>query len=140
MNTIRFFRLTPMLAAIVLAFGLSNRVQAQSTNSATLLRDAYTALARADHDYKGHRVEAMKQIHVAINELAGKITGRGHAAARVQRSAAIRGKGSESQATSDNLLRNALNLLQQASGETSGLVLQHISAAIAQLNTALAIH
>jgi hypothetical protein len=140
MNINRYFRLATLIATIALAFGLVNRVQAQSTNSITLLREALTTLAQADHDYKGHRVEAMIQIRLAIRELAGKNGIRGHPATRVQRFASIiRGKGSEPQANSDTQLRNAQNLLQQASSEVSGVVLQHVNTAIAQLNTALAI-
>jgi hypothetical protein len=139
MNTPRFFRLAPLLAALVLALGLSNRVQAQSTDSAPLLRDAFVVLAHAAHDYNGHRVAAMRQIRLAIAELTGKAADRAVAADRVQRSVVFRGQGGESQALSDARLRNALSLLQQAGGESSGLVLQHVNTAIAQLDVALAI-
>jgi len=119
-----FLRYATLLAAILLAFGLVTRVQAQ-TGSFTLLDDAYATLAQADHDYKGHRVKAMKQIELAVQELGGKISGKG--------------RGHEPQATSDAQLRAAQTLLQQAGSGLSGKALKHVNAAIAQINTALAI-
>ena len=140
MNTNRFFRLSTLLATIMLAIALTNSVQAKSarstmatssSNSITLLHEVLSTLAQADHDYKGHRAEAMKQIHLALG---------GHAATSVHHSANKHsGKGNETQANSDAQLRHAQGLLQQASSEVSGAVLQHVNAAIAQLNTALSI-
>lgn len=114
-----------MIATILLAFGLTTRVQAQSGSALMLLDDAYATLAQADHDYKGHRVAAMKQIEAAVKELGGKISGHG--------------KGHEPQGTSDAQLRAAQGLLQQASGGLSGKTLKHVTAASKQLTTALAI-
>jgi hypothetical protein len=51
---------------------------AQPESPANLLRRAYYTLAIADHDYKGHRVEAMKQVEAAI-----------YLAARTRSSAAV---------------------------------------------------
>jgi len=117
-------RYATLLATLLLAFGLVTRVQAQ-TGNITLLDDAYATLAQADHDYKGHRVRAMKQIELAVQDLGGKISGRG--------------KGHEPQGTSDAQLRAAQGLLQQASGGLSGKALKHVQAAITQINTALSI-
>jgi len=118
-------RYTLLLAALVLAFGLATRSQAQATVNLANLEDAYATLAHADHDYKGHRVRAMKQIELAAKELGGAISGKG--------------KGHEPQGTSDAQLRAARELLQQASAGLSGKPLKHVNAAIAQITTALAI-
>jgi len=117
-------RCATLLATLFLAFGLVTRAQAQ-TSSLALLDDAYATLAHANHDYKGHRAKAMKQIELAVQELGGKISGKG--------------KGHEPQGTSAAQLRAAQGLLQQASAGLSRKELKHVQAAIAQINTALAI-
>ena len=119
-----FIRYSMLLATLLLAFGLVTRAQAQPAGNLTLLDDAYATLAHADHDYKGHRVKAMKQIEAAVKELGGKISGKG--------------RGHEPQGTSDAQLRAARVLLQQTTG-LSGKALKHVDNAIAQINTALAI-
>jgi hypothetical protein len=124
--TNRFFlRCTTVLATILLVFGMVARVQAQPASSTTLLEDAYATLGSAKHDYKGHRVKAMKQIEAAFNESGWKIKGIG--------------KVREPQAASDVQLRNAESLLQQAGPGLSIKTLKHVSDAIAQINDALAI-
>jgi hypothetical protein len=117
-------RYATLLATLLLAFGLVTRGQAQ-TGNLTTLDDAYATLAQADHDYKGHRVKAMKQIELAVQELGGRISGKG--------------KGHEPQGTSDAQLRAAQGLLQQARAGLSGKALRHVNASIAQINDALAI-
>jgi len=93
---------------------------------AGLLRQAYGLLSTADHDYKGHRVRAMKQIEVAAQHLGVVLRGDG--------------KGHEPQATSDAQLRSAQALLQQAVvGLKAGNGLAHIKLAIAQITIALQI-
>ena len=124
MKNYLLFRYSTLLVAILMAFALVTRVQAQ-TGNITVLDDAYATLAQADHDYKGHRVKAMKQIELAVQELGGKISGKG--------------RGREPQATSDVQLRAAQVLLKQASSGLSGKALKHVNAAIVQINTALAI-
>jgi cytochrome c556 len=114
-----FLRCSALLA-MLLAFGLVTSVQAQSASSTALLDDAYATLAQANHDYKGHRVAAMKQIKLALGEFGGK------------------GKGHEPQSTSDVQRRAAQGLLQQAGAELSGKALKHVNLAISQI-TALAI-
>ena len=98
MNNLSFLRGSTLLAILLLVFGLVTTTQAQ-TNSSALLNDAYATLAQAKHDYKGHRVRAMKQIEAALGELGGKIssTGRNH----------------EPQGTSDAQLRAAQGLLDK---------------------------
>lgn len=113
------------MAVVLLVFGLVTRAQAQSGNAAALLNDAYATLAQAKHDYKGHRVKAMKQIELALGEVGAKVTRTG--------------KNHEPQGTSDAQLRAAQSLLQQASHELSGKALKHVDAAISQISTALSI-
>ncbi|HWF18500.1 MAG TPA: hypothetical protein VG754_04505, partial [Verrucomicrobiae bacterium] len=101
--------------ACLTVFYTSN-VTARPSNSATLLVDAYAALDRADHDYKGHRIDAMKQI-----EEAAKVEGvnlRGD------------GRGHEKQGVSDEQLRVAEGFLQQAKGELKGKALKHVNNAL----------
>jgi len=114
-----------LLATLLLAFGLVTGAHAQAGSALTTLDDAYATLAQANHDYKGHRVKAMKQIELAVQELGGKISGKG--------------KGREPQGTSDAQLRAAQSLLQQVLGGLSSKPLKHVNAAIAQINTALTI-
>ena len=120
-----FLRCSTVLAALLIAFSVVMPVHAQSANTTALLDDAYATLAQAKHDYKGHRVKAMKQIELALGEGGAKVSGKG--------------KVHESQGTSDAQLRAAQGLLQQAKGGLSGKALKHVDNAIAQLNDALAI-
>ena len=92
---------------------------------AGMLREAYGLLSVADHDYKGHRIKAMKEIEVAAKHLGISLRGDG--------------KGHERQGTSDAQLRAAAALLQQAGGGLRGHGLEHIKLACEQLNVALAI-
>ncbi|HKW30714.1 MAG TPA: hypothetical protein VJT54_15365, partial [Verrucomicrobiae bacterium] len=123
-NNLSFLRGSILFAIILLVFGLVTCAQAQTTSS-VLLNDAYATLAQAKHDYKGHRVRAMKQIEAALGELGGKIssTGRNH----------------EPQGTSDAQLRAAQGLLEQARAGLSGKALKHVEAAINQISVALSI-
>jgi hypothetical protein len=127
---------------LFLAIGLNARAQsttpanpAAPTKPATaaadsaasgLLSQAYAALAVADHDYQGHRVRAMKHIEVAAKVLGVTLGGNG--------------TGHEPQATSDQQLRTAQGLLQQAL--VPGLrprVQKQINLALTELTTALTI-
>jgi hypothetical protein len=94
------------------------------------LIQAYDTLAVADHDYKGHRVHAMKAIEAACKLLGTDITGRG--------------KGHETQALSDEQLRSVLTSIQQVRGSlaaagTQPQVIKHLDIAINQLTLALSI-
>ena len=120
-----FLRCSTMLAAILMVFSVVLPLHAQQGNVTTLLDDAYATLAQAKHDYKGHRVNAMKQIQLALGEAGGKVSGKG--------------KNHEPQGTSDAQLRAAQGLLQQAKGALAGKALKHVDNAIAQINDALAI-
>jgi hypothetical protein len=90
-----------------------------------LLIQAYTTLEKADHDYKGHRADAMREI-----EAAGKLLG-----IRVRGD----GKGHEKQGVSDEQLRVAQGLLEQARGGLQGKALAHVNKAIQQISIALKI-
>jgi hypothetical protein len=125
MNNPTFFRGATLFAILLLALGLVTRVQAQSNGSFALLNDAYATLAQAKHDYKGHRVRAMKQIEAAFGELGGKVSGKG--------------RNHEPQGTSDAQLRAAQGLLQQACAGLSGKALKHVQEAINQISIALSI-
>jgi hypothetical protein len=119
-----FLRFSTLLATVFLAFGLTTRA-ADVSSSIGLLDDAYATLSQCNHDYKGHRVIAMKQIDKAIRELGGRISGHGHA--------------HESQGASDAQLRAAEDLIQQASPGLPKKALRHANMALQQINTALAI-
>jgi hypothetical protein len=112
-------------AVVCLALSFSLKLSAGPVASGDLLRQAYTALEQADHDYKGHRVAAMKQIEAA-GRLVGVTLGGG-------------GKGHEKQGVSDEQLRNAQALLEQARSGMAGKALRHVNRAIKDLNIALSI-
>ncbi len=125
MKTNLLFRLPVLLAVIVLLLGLVASAHAQNASPVTLLDDAYATLAQAKHDYKGHRVKAMKQIELTLGEKGAKVSGKG--------------KVREPQGTSDAQLRAAQALVQQAAAQLSGKALKHANAAISQISTALKI-
>jgi hypothetical protein len=142
---VKFSRFTIRTAVVTLflAIGLNSRAQTlaparpagsmRSTNSTAaataaggLLSQAYAALSVADHDYQGHRVKAMKHIEVAAKVLGITLQGNG--------------TGHEPQATSDQQLRTAQTLLQQAL--VPGLkprVQKQVNLALTELSTALSI-
>ena len=119
------YRFSILISIALLALGLATRAQAQPANATVLLNDAYATLAQAKHDYKGHRVKAMKQIELALGEVGAKVSKQG--------------KNHEPQGTSDAQLRAAQSLLEQAGHELSGKALKHVDAAISQISTALSI-
>jgi len=98
-------------------------------NIEALLVDAYADLERADHDYKGHRIEAMKQI-----EAAGKV---------LKLNLAGDGRSHEKQGISDEQLHAAEGILNQDKGELAGekhkKVLHHVNKALEELTIALKI-
>jgi hypothetical protein len=118
----RFY--APVLAfAFLLLTSLS--LHAQPAPAANLLRRAYVTLSLADHDYKGHRAEAMKQIEAAAKLLGVNLHGDG--------------RGHEKQGVSDEQLRTARGLLKEARAGLSGKPLKHLDKAINQISTALKI-
>jgi hypothetical protein len=125
MKTNLFLRLPIVLAVMALVLGLVTQAHAQAAGPVTLLDDAHATLAQAKHDYKGHRVKAMKQIELALGEKGAKVSGKG--------------KVREPQSTSDAQLRAAQALLQEAVPQLSGKALKHVNAAVSQISTALQI-
>ncbi len=117
------FSISAAVLALFLIGGLNLR--AQSTPSASLLTQAYAVLSVADHDYKGHRVRAMKQIEAAAKVVGVTLTGNG--------------KGHEQQGTSDQQLQTATSLLQQARAGLPPKAQRHVDKALEQLSTALSI-
>ena len=125
MNRSTTLRALILIATVLLALGFATPAHAVPANAVALLDDAYATLAQAKHDYKGHRVRAMKQIELALGEAGGKVSGNGHP--------------HETQGTSDAQLRAAQGLLRDASGGMSKKGLKHVNAAIEQINIALTI-
>jgi hypothetical protein len=121
---------TPTVTAAVQAAANPPLVNLGVSSEVGYLQQVYATLATADHDYKGHRVKAMKAIETACKLLGSGIGGDG--------------KGHEKQALSDAQLREAIGMLQNASGIVAAQgqkkVLTHIDTAIKELNIALTIH
>ncbi len=96
---------------------------------AGMLQNAYLILATGNHDYKGHRVKAMKQIEAAAKLLGVTLSGDT--------------KDRQPQPLSDAKLREAQGLLQNVLGaaevKNQERVTKHINAAIDHINTALSI-
>jgi hypothetical protein len=104
-------------------------VDFRDSAEAQMLRNAYRTLATGDHDYRGHRVKAMRAV-----EAAGKLLGLDLAGDLKERTP---------QPLSDEKLREAQGLLTQVLGsaEVKGQkrVVRHLNTAIQHLNTALSI-
>jgi hypothetical protein len=113
------------LAIVCFVLCLGQRLVAAPSPAAGLLVQAYATLEQADHDYKGHRLAAMKQIEAAARLLGVNVRGDG--------------KGHEHQGVSDAQLRSAQGLLQQARSGLSGKPLRHVNKALQQLSIALSI-
>lgn len=107
------------------SFASAKKAAKASSGAAGLLVDAYAALDRADHDYHGHRVAAMRQIEAAGKSVGVNVHGDG--------------RGHEKQGVSDEQLRAAEGLLQQVKGELKGKALKHVENALNHLHTALRI-
>jgi hypothetical protein len=120
--TTKLSRLIVLSLAVALFLGLTTRVHAAPVD---LLRQAYLTLSEADHDYDGHRIESMKRIEEAAKELGVNLRGDGH--------------DHEKQGISDEHLREAYKLLQEAKGGLSGKPLKHVKAAEHELKIALKI-
>ena len=106
------------------------------------LHAAHALMAKADHDYKGHRVKAMKDVHAAVVAL------RGTTAAGKKKGA---GKGTKNggglpQAESDALLKQALTAIQTVQSQLANVqdpraatAATDLTAAVKELQTALQI-
>jgi len=104
-------------------------VNGQANAEADLLRKAYIALSKADHDYDWHRFHAMRQTADAAKILGETLAGDGH--------------DREAQTTSDDELRAANGFLESARSLAASHkrphVVEHINAALRQISIALKI-
>ena len=113
------------ILALLLWVASPTTLRAQPAPAAGMLRQAYVTLSVADHDYKGHRIEAMKQIEAAAKLLNIDLRGDG--------------KGHEHQGVSDEQMRAARSLLDQARAGLTGRPLKHVERAIRQIYIGLKI-
>jgi hypothetical protein len=99
----------------------------RSPAEANLLRQAYVALAKADHDYDGHRLKAMGRTAEAARLLGESLAGDGRAM--------------EAQKSSDDELREASSILKRAQSMAASnhhhKVAEYINAAVWQISIAL---
>jgi hypothetical protein len=104
-------------------------IRFSDTAEAGMLHHAYRILAYGDHDYKGHRAAAMKQVKAAADLLGVDLSGDD--------------RDRKPQVLSDDELRQARGLLTNVLGasEVKGQdrISRHINAAIKQIDIALAI-
>jgi hypothetical protein len=116
-----------VLLGLAISPKLAHAAPVQAEQAA--LRTAYLALISGDHDYKGHRLKALKQV-----EAAGKLVGL---------NVSSDGKAKQPQASSDADLRGAQNALQgvhdAAVANGQGELQKHVDAAIKEITTALSI-
>ena len=108
------------------------------------LQSAHKVLAGANHDYKGHRVLAMHQIHMALQKLGQTpAASAAKTSAHPARKSAHSAKAAvhEDQAKSDAQLKQAQQILQGISGLSNAKhgAATHVSAAVREINTALSI-
>jgi hypothetical protein len=130
--------------------------QAQATQvqiHATLiteLQQIHTYLANAKHDYNGHRASAVSNVHSAMSELhkeMGHFNKQAAAQVKLPKPALINStqRSQEDQAVSDKVLAKGVADLTTVHQQVQGLskgphhaqVLQHLTKAVHELNTAL---
>jgi len=117
----------PIIAAILLA----SPARAASPKEAEIdgLRKAYLNLVAGNHDYKGHRAKALKQVEAAAQALGLNIAGDG--------------KARQQQKNSDTNLsaaKAALEpVLELAKSQGQPQLEKHVTAAIKEIDTALKI-
>ena len=114
---------TALLAICLFVLAQPVRVNAQPKAPGALLRDAYITLSYGNHDYNGHRYYAMREVEAAANIMKFDLRGDG--------------PGVERQRVSDDQLRDARSLLEQARGELKGRSRKHVDKAIKEINAAL---
>jgi beta-glucosidase-like glycosyl hydrolase len=121
------------------------------------LKSVRSLLEQADHDYKGHRANAVRELTYAIRSLEtaktknSPLTPQQKAARAAAKQAKIAAKEAaaanpnrEPQQASDAQLRSALAVLTQLSGQIGNVpatskLQGHLRNAVAELNTALSI-
>jgi len=111
------------------AGGGPENVVANNTIEIASLERIYQILTMGNHDYKGHRVRAMRAIARACKILGGQIAGDGHT--------------KENQSASDALLHQAQTLLEQVANSFASNdpknVSKDLNEAVQQLSTALSV-
>jgi hypothetical protein len=150
------------LIALLVAGGGQARQLANSAakgegrgKEAVALKEAYILMAGADHDYDGHRVEAMKRVEEAVKRLDHRIMRDGTnnqkivatkdeiAAGRAKFIEKQQGKVYEGQALSDLQMREALQLIvkvrEAAPLQKQPKVHEHVEEAIKHVEIALKI-
>jgi hypothetical protein len=131
MKTKAISKTTRFFVAAITAIGMLAVSRVQAIGPRDAVKEAYAALSVANHDYEGHRVEAMREV-----QAAGRIMGvdlRGQA------------RGTETDRQSADHMRYARSMLQQARDQGDYLnnkrdrdrVQQHINEAIREINAAL---
>jgi hypothetical protein len=111
------------VAALLIWAGSSTNALAQPVPPDQLLRQAYFTLSVANQNYDGHRYEAMREIEAAANYLKFDLRGDG--------------RGLERQRVSDEQLRSARSLLEQARVELDKKPRKHVEKAIKEIDLAL---
>jgi len=94
------------------------------------LRHIYWQLEHANHDYNGHRQEAVDQIRRAAEIMGMDLHGEGYDS----------GHGDQPQHWSDHQLREARDRLADLSGRTGGREHEHLDRAVHELDRALDSH
>ena len=118
------------LAGVDAGQSLFETVAFSDSAEAGMLHRAYHILATGDHDYHGHRARAMHQVEDAAKLLGLDLSGdaRDH----------------EKQVLSDDKLREARglisNVLASAAVKDQKKVVNHLNAAVNQINIALSVH
>ena len=120
---------TPQAASTPAAPGMFQTVGFSDSREAGELHQAYRILATGDHDYKGHRAAAMKQVKQAADLLGLDLRGDD--------------KDRERQVLSDDRLREArgylVNVLGASEVKDQKKISNHINAAIKQIDVALSV-
>ena len=121
------------------AIAASKRPLATDQAAISMLKTAQMKLSKADHDYAGHRVQAMRHVAHALDHLTGSFLFDEHA---------VSGFGNLAQAESDRLVREAeghLNFIENTLRARTNSLEHHQSArtsvaeAIRELRIALTI-
>lgn len=105
-------------------------VEFRNSAEADMMRRAYRILASGDHDYRGHRMAAMSQIHKAADLLGLDLRGDD--------------KDREKQVLSDDRLREARGLIEHVLGasevKSQKRIAHHVELAIKEIDLALRVH
>ncbi len=128
-NPAKAHRPVQNVALVRAAYAGKKAALGRSAGDVQTLQQAYQILSTANHDYKGHRIKAMKAIHAAAKLMGTKLKGDG--------------KNKEPQQLSDEQLRGVQKMLQgmraTVHGPSQAKVIQHVDQAIHHLGVALTI-